>query len=213
MDGLTKLITQGNPTALKMVKSFLTTPTLINIDVNQGLPYALPLDCETYKQTGSAEVSENLLIVRTGKKYIADNVAPSSWTWELSGYIPGNKILEPTNYFTPFVLLNTDILKLWFKRGAVLIFKSMDAQIFKKVVIQSLTVEHNKECANAAPFNMTLKEINTLESEEEIIAGEQSSLVTTGSKLGNALKVGATVTSAAAITTGGVANILNFLAI
>lgn len=202
MDGLSKLVINGDPAALNMVKSVLTTPTLINTDILQGMPYAIPLDCKSYRQTGSAAVSESLLIVRNGKKNIADNVAPGAWSWEMSGYIPGSKLLEQTNYYTPIVMLNTDILKLWFKRGAVLVFKDMSARIHKRVVIQNLSIDHEPDCANAAPFSMTLKEINMIEDEgkdEGIL-----SKITEGSSLGTALKAGVTVT-------GTVLNAVNVL--
>lgn len=212
MDGLTQLVTQGNSAALKLVKSALTTPTLLNTDINQGHLYAIPLDCETYKQSSTAQVSENLLIVKDGKKNIADNVAPGAWQWDLSGYIPGNKMLEPSNYYTPFVRLNTDILKQWFKLGAVLVFKDMEARLYKQVVIQNLTIEHQKDCTNAAPFSMTLKEINTVENDEEQMVGKVSSLISSGSGLGKAVKVGVQIATVAATATNATTNTISAVA-
>lgn len=201
MDGITRAITQGNPVALKLVKTALTTPTLINEDPTQGMRYAIPLECETYDQSGSAQVSESLVIIRTGKQNVTDNVAPGAWSWDMSGYIPGNKLLEPTNYFTPFVKLNTDILKQWFKSGAVLVFKDIEARLYKRVVIQSLRVSHNKECLNMAPFTMTLKEINVME--DGLVEETKSvlyAMADTGSKIGETLSQGMVIANASTAT-------------
>lgn len=196
MDGLTQKIISGNSAALQMVKTALTTPTLININPDQGMPYALPLECETFEQSGSAQVSESLLIIKNGKKNITDNVAPGSWTWDISGYIPGNKLLEVTNFYTPFVRLNTDILQQWFEKGAVLKFKDMDNRFHSNVVIQNLRVSHQKDCANAAPFTMTIKELNVVQNGDEAAQNANlKSLAKAGSILGTAAKVGMVMTS------------------
>lgn len=196
MDGITRKITEGDAAALQMVKTALTTPTLINISLDQGMPYALPLECETFEQSGSAQVSESLLIIKNGKKNITDNVAPGAWSWDISGYIPGNKLMEITNFYTPFVRLNTDIIQQWFEKGAVLKFKDMDNRIHNNVVIQNLRISHQKDCANAAPFTMTLKEINVVQNGDENAQNTNlKALAKIGSALGTAAKVGMVMTS------------------
>lgn len=199
MDGLIQKITQGDAVALSLVKTALTTPTLINTDITQGTPYALPLECESYRQSSTAQVSESLVIIKNGKTNVTDNVAPGAWSWEMSGFIPGDKLLEPTNYFTPFVRLNTDIVKQWYKSGAVLQFKDMDAQLHKRVVIQNLTIAHEKDCLNMAPFSMTLKEINVMEDNPITSILDALNSPKAGTKLGAVAKVGVIMT--AAVTT------------
>ena len=164
MDGLSLKITNGNRKALALAKTLATTPTLINTDIKQGAVYAIPLDVETNQKSATAEVSESLVISTDTKKYVSDNIAPGSKSWRLSGYIRGIPRLEPTNFFQPFVQLHTDILWNWFTRGAVLIFKDGNAQIYQNVVIKDLQTSQQKDSANATPFTITLKEINVLDT-------------------------------------------------
>ena len=140
----------------------MSTPTLINNDLNQGAQYAIPLLCETIQQSATAQVSESLVISINAKKQISDNVAPGSRSWHLTGYIPGNIAAELSNRYQPFLQFNYGVLWDWFNHGAVLIFKDGYAQIFKNVVIKDLQTSQQKDSANAIPFSMTLKEINTL---------------------------------------------------
>ena len=58
--------------------------------------------------------------------------------------------------------MHCDILWNWFERGAVLIFKDVDARIYKQVVIKDLQTGKAKDSANAIPFSLTLKELNTM---------------------------------------------------
>ena len=116
MDTLSQLVVNGNPTALSLVKTLLNSPMLINLGITkegltQGAPFAIPLETQTHQQTGSADVSESLVITASGKKNIADNVAPKSWTWSITGYIPGNAAVEPTNLYTPFAALNSWLIR------------------------------------------------------------------------------------------------------
>lgn len=176
-----------------MVKSLLETPALVNVGfvngVQQGLPFVVPLDTEQHTQQGDALVSETLVITKSGRKAnLADNVAPGAWEWSLSGYIPGMPDLELTNLFTPFVKLNVSLLKNAFKKGYVLTFKDVDAAIYKKVVIKRLAIKTEADARNAAPFAMTLKEINTMDA----LATE------TGTLAGDARSVGTTVATSVA---------------
>lgn len=163
MDEFTRKIIDGSKTALKMAETLVTTPMLINTDLKQGAKYAIPLMCETNQKSASAEVSDSLVISTDAKKYVTDNVAPGSRSWSITGYIPGIKELEPTNKFQPFVRLHTDILWNWFSNGAILVFKDGDAHFYKQVVIKDLKTSQQKDVANATPFSITLKEINTLQ--------------------------------------------------
>lgn len=200
MDGLSLKITGGNKKALALAKTLVTTPTLINTDIRQGAIYAIPLEVETNQKRASAEVSESLVIATDAKKYISDNIAPGSRSWQLSGYITGIPRLEPTNYFQPFVQLHTDILWSWFSHGAVLTFKDGNAQIYNHVVIKDLQTAQQKDSANACPFTMTLKEINVMDTsaadlpEDETldIAKLLKSRPAIGSAIGASLTLGVT---------------------
>lgn len=204
MDALTKLVTQGSPAALNLVKSLLATPILINPGVinsrDQGMPFAIPLETETNSQTGSAEVSESLVITKNQKRNLTDNVAPGAWSWNLSGYIPGITALEPTNKFTPFVMMNTALLRNAYKQGYVLIFKDIDAAIYKTVAIQSLTINPQADCRNKTPFSMTLKEINVLEAlNSDESETKKKSFPSAGTLAGDALLAGTSLAVGAAV--------------
>lgn len=197
MDGLALKITKGNIKALALAKTFVTTPTLINTEVSQGAIYAIPLDVETNQKRASAEVSESLVIANNTKEYLSDNVAPGSKSWQLSGYIKGIPRLEPSNYYQPFVKLHTDILWNWFTKGAVLIFKDGDSQLYLHVVIKDLQTAQQKDCANGVPFTMTLKEINTMETGsqnafEAAMESFKESAPQIGSALGIPISLGVT---------------------
>ena len=200
MDGLTLKIIEGNRKALALAKTLITTPTLINVDPTQGATYGIPLDVETNQQRASAEVSESLVIAMDAKKFISDNVAPGSRSWQLSGYIRGIPRLEPTNYFQPYVMLHTQILWGWFNKGAVLWFKDGDSKIYPRVVIKDLQTAQQKDSANATPFTMTLKEINVMDTTalnfSDSATGDvnklKKSIPTIGSTLGAAVDLGVT---------------------
>lgn len=200
MDGLSLKITNGNKKAIALAKTLVTTPTLINTDIRQGAIYAIPLAVETNQKSASAEVSESLVIATDAKKYVSDNIAPGSKSWRLSGYIEGIPRLEPTNYFQPFVQLHTDILWNWFTRGAVLIYRDGNAQIYHHVVIKDLQTAMQKDSANATPFNMTLKEINVMDTSAADLPDDETldigkllkSRPTIGSAIGASLTLGVT---------------------
>jgi hypothetical protein len=202
MDGLTLNIIDGNKAALALAKTCITTPMLINIDITQGVVYAVPLDVETNQKQGHAEVSESLVIATDSKQYISDNVAPGSRTWNLSGYIVGVPQLEPTNYFQPFVQLHTDILWNWFMRGALLIYKDGNSQVYENVVIQDLKTAQQKDSANATPVTITLKEINVMNASPADVPDNEilninkflKSLPARGTALGASLTLGVTAT-------------------
>jgi hypothetical protein len=162
LSGITKAIIQGNLLAIKLAKSCITTPVLINTDIEQGSKYAIPLQCETNQKSAAAEVSESLVICTDAKKNVTDNVAPGSKSWHLTGYIQGAPGVEVTNYFTPMLRYNVKTLWSWFERGAVLMFKDGDSNVYDRVVIKDLQTSQQKDSANAVPFSMTLKEINLI---------------------------------------------------
>lgn len=172
MDGLTQLIIKaqnglGGSGVLNLVKSMLDTPSLINPGFsyypNQSkFPFAIPLETETHQQSGQSEVSQSLIITKTNKKNMSDNVAPSSWTWELSGYIPGSS-LEVSNLYTPIVKTNTNLLKYAWQNGYLLVFKDVDSQIYNNVVIKNLSISTQADCKNKTPFTLTLIQINNMD--------------------------------------------------
>lgn len=184
MTDLTTAILSGSATALSAAKSLISTPAIIynkassaNWLLNElaatvpayagnANSFFIPLETEQHTQHGDAEVSENLIFSTTddAKKYIADNVAPGPWTWNLSGYIPGASGLEFTNLYTPFLRRNVNFLKTAFKKGLRLTFKDVDCKLYDNVVIQSIDIDTRPDCRNKCPFTMTLKEINTMSS-------------------------------------------------
>lgn len=196
---LTDKILQGNKAAWAEVKTLLSTPVLINpgfgyYENQTRHPFAIPLETESHTQSMSAEVSESLVICKDQKKNMADNIAPGSWSWSLSGYIPGSSLLEPTNLYTPIVKLQTDLLKMAMEKGYMLIFKDIDNTIYRRVVIQSLDIETQADCKNKTPFSMTLKQINSMDDIE--FTGEGSniaSLLSQGSRLGQKITAGVTM--------------------
>lgn len=157
----TAAIMLGNTLAKNLVKHMVQNPMLIGT-----APYmSVPLEVVQYSQSAQAEVSEHPIIVPgTGEKnYYYDNVAPSAWTWQLSGYIPG-LTLEVINYFQPSARYQADCLRRAFRTGQTLTFKDMDCKPYKNVVIQSLTLKSDADCRNKIPFTMTIKEIVELNS-------------------------------------------------
>lgn len=200
-DTLTKLIAQGNSQALNMAQSLLSNPVLINpaagmphsYEAQAVMPFIIPLECETHKQHLDAEVSESIVIARDNKKNVTDNVAPGSWSWNLSGYIPGRPEVEITNLFTPFVILHTNYLKKAAEKGYLLVFKDIDSSIYYNVVIKSIDISTQKDCRNRTPFTMTLKSINTLDDlETEVAEAAKNAQPLTGTVLGKAQNAGIT---------------------
>jgi len=204
MANLQVALKQGNPGALKMTKTLLTTPALMNAgqaaESPQGMPFVVPLETEEHSQTGTAQVSESLVIAATQKVNMADNVAPGAWSWSLSGYIPGISVLEMTNFYTPFVTLYTKLLMNAFKKGYILTFKDIDAALYKRVVIKSLTIRTQADCKNKTPFSMELQEINVLDTQNVGKSeSETSALPDLGSALGLSGIAGVTVAASAGV--------------
>lgn len=161
---ITKSLISGSSSTLNLAKTLLSLPTIIGNEA----PYifSIPLEVDSYRQYADADVAESVIISTEtdAKKYIADNVAPRSWTWELSGYIPGLKELEQTNFFTPIVATNRLFLRKSFEKGLRLTFKDMDCKVWDNVVIQNIELSKNAECRNKQPFKMTLKKLDVLDS-------------------------------------------------
>ena len=164
LSGITKAIIQGNLLAIRLAKSCIATPVLINTDLEQGAKYAIPLMCETNQKSCAAEVSESLIIGPDSKKNVTDNVAPGSKSWHLTGYIQGAPGVEITNFYMPMLRYNVNTLWSWFEHGAVLMYKDGDSNIYDRVVIKDLQTSQQKDSVNAVPFSLTLKEINVMET-------------------------------------------------
>lgn len=157
-----KAILQGNPSALNMAKSLIENPMIISLTAPQ---FGISLEIETHSKRGTAEVSQRPVIVPgTGvKQFLNDNIAPQPLEWSLSGYIPGNELIEKTCLFTPIVQANTEFLWLAFSRGARIVYKDMNQKVYTNCVITSLETGYKKECKNKMPFSMTIKEIITID--------------------------------------------------
>lgn len=194
MNEFTKKLITGNPRALLYAKSLLTDPTLV-FTIN-GAKVIIPLEVETISQDGEAEVSEQVVVTKEGKKYISDNVAPGPWSWTMSGYISGIEALEVTNFYTPGLRLNIEFLKKAFKDGLRGFFKDQDCWPYNNVVIQRLSLGSEKDCKNKKPFQMTLKQIEVLSSLEGVITSLAAlSSPGAGSIGGDTLGAGQTTTS------------------
>jgi hypothetical protein len=195
MDKFTQLILQGSQSVIEMAKTMLTTPLLVNTDVTQGFLFSIPLETETHVQHIASEVSTSLLINKLGKRNISDNIAPSAWGWTLTGYIPGIKELEPTNYYTPFVRLYRDFIRRAAEKGYILTFKDVDNKLYKRVAISSLSIDTKADCKNKTPFSMELIEINVLNDSGEYSEVINNALAQGGTLAGSVLNVGATIAS------------------
>ena len=159
---LTRAVVRGVPSALNMVKSLIDNPMI----VSDFPPWSISLEVESYSKRGSAEVSQRPVIVPgTGvKQYLNDNVAPSPLEWHLSGYIPGDDLIEQTCLFTPIVKGNTELLWQAFKLGARIMYKDTDQMPYMNCVISDLETNYTKDCKNKMPFSMTIREIKTIEA-------------------------------------------------
>ena len=88
------------------------------------------------------------------------------------------------------------------------VFKDVDNTIYKRVVIQSLDIETQKDCKNATPFSMTLKQINVMSETEMAETGSViASIAEAGSSLGTALTAGVTIATTAAVEISSFASI------
>ncbi len=177
-DSLYNLVISRDSKVLNMVKDLVTNPTLICTKP----PFVISLEVEQYSKNGSAEVSQHPVIVPgTGvKQYLNDNVAPQPYTWDLSGYIPGNNIVEKTNLFTPLVEFNTDLLWMAYERGAILTYIDMNQKRYNNVVIESMSTQYQSECKNKRPFSMTLREIKVIKASIAELTEEEKNALPKG---------------------------------
>lgn len=189
MAEITKELIRGNAAALRLIKTVVDMPTLIAL----GNPtFYIPLEVDQFSVSGEAQISEQLVIAvgQDVKKSLSDNVAPSGWTWQLGGYIPGNTALEPSNKFTPMVKLHTDLIMQAFRRGTRMTFKDLNCRPFTNVVIQSLGLHMEPDCQNKQPFTMTLKQIEVIKGVGGNFSGDSIAEAPAGGKFGAALDGG-----------------------
>lgn len=188
---LSNAIVQGSANALSLVKSLVENPTLIS----DTAPYifVINLEVDSYRHYADADVAESVVISTESdaKKYIADNVAPHAWTWELSGYIPGLDAIEKTNLYTPIVATNRLFIRKAFEKGLRLRFKDMHNKVWSNVVIQNLEFSTEAECKNKQPFKMTIKKIDTLSKLSDIAElGTELAEIAVGSIAGAVAEMG-----------------------
>lgn len=205
---ITQSLISGSQVALNLAKTMLTAPMLMNTDITQGGFFSIPLETETHVQHIASEVSTSLLITKLGKKNVSDNIAPGAWGWTLTGYIPGITELEPTSYYTPFVKLYRDFIRRAAEKGYILQFRDVDNNIYKRVAIASLSIDTKADCKNKTPFSMELVEINVLENNGGLSEIVSNAISQSGTLMGSALNVGATVAQKA-INTNLVKNLLS----
>lgn len=189
-ESIIKSQTGGNlASVLKFVKSTVTDPALY------CSKWYIPLVVESYQQHAEAQVSQSLILSAgdSSKSYITDNVAPSSWSWNISGYIKASSSLEVSSRFTPFTTLQKNQLRTAFSKGSRLNFKDIDCRIYKNVVIQSIDLMKDSEADNAIPFSMQLKQINTIDSSLiDLVTSEQLAQLESGSELGASTSLAST---------------------
>lgn len=195
-DNMSMQIAEGNRNSLNTAKSLISTPMLINPGAGyypgQDIAsFVIPLQTEGHSQDIEIEVSDSLVICADQKKNVNDNIAPGAYTWSLNGFIPG---MSPVNFIDPMLKVRTDLLKMAASKGYMLIYKDIDNTLYKRVVITSLRIETQKDCKNATPFSMTLKQINVMSDEESSESGSViAAMAEAGSNMGNALSAGATI--------------------
>jgi hypothetical protein len=190
---LIKAVVKASANALSLVKTLVENPTIISTTA----PYffTISLEVDSYRQYADADVAESVVISTESdaKKYIADNVAPRAWTWELSGYIPGLESIEQTNLYTPIVATNRLFMRKAFEKGLRLRFKDMYNKVWDNVVIQNLELSTEAECKNKQPFKMTLKKIDTLSKYSETKElGIELAEIAAGSIAGSVASLGMT---------------------
>lgn len=79
----------------------------------------------------------------------------------MQGYIAGNPLLEPVNFY-PWIMRNQKKrLRNFFEQGKRLIFKDVECEEHI-VVIESLDLQWQSDCRNKQPVSITLKEINVI---------------------------------------------------
>lgn len=204
----------GSAIALKFAKTMFGNPTLSYRAGESGPKTTVPLEVENHQQNVSADISESLVITKDYKKNISDNVAPGAWSWDISGYIPGSiagaVVPDMTNYFTPLVKKNTDILRAWAKEGTILEYKDIDKNVYKRVAIKSLSVSIQADAKNKQPFSMQLKEINVMDDLsliQDVV--EQASTPASGSALGNTAEMGLVFTTLGTYTSAAILSSLH----
>lgn len=176
MNLIKAIATAGQSKALTLVKSLLDNPSITSLEAPQ---FSVSLEVESYQKVGNADVSQRPVIVPGigVKQYLNDNVAPQPKQWQLQGYIPGNEILELSNYFTPFVMANTEMLWIAFEKGARIVYKDMDQRVYTNCVISSLNTGNKADVRNKMPFTMTIQEIKTIEAAvAELTEAQQKAL-------------------------------------
>ena len=193
---LETLLQAGNVRAKQLIKSMLDNPMI----VSTLPPWAISLEVTSHSKKSVAEVSQYPVIVPgTGvKQFLSDNVAPQPKEWNLSGYIPGEPLIEVSNYFTPIVELNTVLLWAAYENGQRIIFKDMDNIPYLNCVISSLDTHYEKDCKNKRPFTMTIKEIKTIEMGKALLTTtENAASAAAGTAGGAAADMGTTAASSA----------------
>ena len=88
-------------------------------------------------------------------------------------------------------MLNSWLIRNAFQKGYVLIFKDIDAQLYRRVVIKSLTIKMEADCRNKTPFSMTLKEINVMDDLlSQMTESARAAIPASGSAIGFAAAQG-----------------------
>lgn len=190
---LQEALTQGNARALDMVRSIASLPALISVIP----PFYIPIEVDSYSKDSQAEVATQPVIVpgKEQKQLITDNVAPGAWTWNLSGYIPGNSF-EFTNLFTPFAIINRKMIEKAYEEGRQLTFKDRDCTLKTNVVIESISIGMNAECLNKTPVTLTLRQINTTDiGLADLSAVEAAAVPEAGSIAGASADMGSSITT------------------
>lgn len=183
MASLAQSVVNAVPTALRLVRQFLSYPSITFIPVTNGIPGApqtVLFQVEEFKEILQNQASKMLLIdISKGKNFLNDNIAPLPRVWTMKGYlfpllatIPivdqiGLEALKQTlrdasdsRQLVQFKPVTTDVLSQFSQGFQSLASGSVTGTV--PVVMLDIEFETSPVIQNKAPFQMTVQKIDTL---------------------------------------------------
>ena len=169
---LASQIIQGSISALNLIKSYLSNPS-ISFDAGNGsgIPIidttkSVPIQAAEYKEVGDTDISSQLIVSNDktgqadGKGFVTDNIAPRPRVWEIRGYI-GASILEqlatPVLQFVQAQRLN--LLREMRMSRKMLVFRTNNGEELVYVGMKHLEITTDPAIQNRIPISMTLQEV------------------------------------------------------
>ena len=142
-----------NYVALKLIKDYLTQPSLAGITIMT----------EKYEEDKDAEVSQQILINSSGSKTIVnDNIAPKQRVWNVEGFIQGEPY-EFSTFYMPSLARKKNLLDTAFYSRQPVQFKDKENK-YHQVGIEKLTFTKEVDNQNTQPIRFSLREITELSS-------------------------------------------------